>query len=255
MAGIVGRESGHIRVWGRRFDVERSPDIGICGRPRRLPRACWLLPGAARRCRPAAEGAGAENRLRLDRLLYRRPCRLRRRQASDPAPIRCPSRAYSFPPSVTGLIGGYQAGYNRQLANNVVLGIEADAIVHQPASTSRALRVAGALQHHARLCRHGARPRRLCLRTVDALRHRRLRLGAHAMSTSTMPAAIVPLPKRQLPYRLDRGPRRRIRRQRQLDRQGRIRLHRAVAPDLRPQRLRLAPASTSIPTFICSSSA
>ena len=42
-----------------------------------------------------------------------------------------------FPPSVTGLIGGYQAGYNRQLANNVVLGVEADVSFGSPVDIPR----------------------------------------------------------------------------------------------------------------------
>ena len=42
----------------------------------------------------------------------------------DTNPI--PLQGTFFPHSVTGLIGGYQAGYNRQLTNNVVLGVEAD---------------------------------------------------------------------------------------------------------------------------------
>lgn len=37
-----------------------------------------------------------------------------------------------FPHSPTGLIGGYQLGYNRQLPNHIVLGIEADATFTSP---------------------------------------------------------------------------------------------------------------------------
>ena len=37
-----------------------------------------------------------------------------------------------FPHSVTGLIGGYQVGYNRELANRVVLGVEADSTFTSP---------------------------------------------------------------------------------------------------------------------------
>src|ERR1700682_2723674 len=36
-----------------------------------------------------------------------------------------PEQGAFFPPTITGGIGGYQAGYNRQLSNRVVLGIEA----------------------------------------------------------------------------------------------------------------------------------
>jgi opacity protein-like surface antigen len=37
-----------------------------------------------------------------------------------------PLQGVFFPHSITGLIGGYQAGYNFQLLNNLVLGVEAD---------------------------------------------------------------------------------------------------------------------------------
>ena len=43
-----------------------------------------------------------------------------------------PEQGVLLPHSVTGLIGGYQAGYNKQLANRVVLGIEADASFTSP---------------------------------------------------------------------------------------------------------------------------
>jgi high affinity Mn2+ porin len=43
-----------------------------------------------------------------------------------------PSQGALLPHSLTGLIGGYQAGYNRQFANHVVLGIEADASFTSP---------------------------------------------------------------------------------------------------------------------------
>ena len=38
-----------------------------------------------------------------------------------------PEQGVIFPTSVTGLIGGYQVGYNREFANRVVLGIEGDS--------------------------------------------------------------------------------------------------------------------------------
>src|SRR3954451_68360 len=38
-----------------------------------------------------------------------------------------PEQGVLFPHSITGLIGGYQAGYLRQLSSHVVVGIEADA--------------------------------------------------------------------------------------------------------------------------------
>ena len=43
-----------------------------------------------------------------------------------------PEEGFPFPPSITGLIGGYQAGYNWQFSNHVVLGIEADASFGSP---------------------------------------------------------------------------------------------------------------------------
>src|SRR5882672_9500182 len=43
-----------------------------------------------------------------------------------------PEQGVFLPHSVTGLIGGYQAGYNRQFSNHVVLGIEADASFTSP---------------------------------------------------------------------------------------------------------------------------
>jgi high affinity Mn2+ porin len=43
-----------------------------------------------------------------------------------------PEQGVFLPHSLTGLIGGYQAGYNRQLANNVVLGAEIDASFTSP---------------------------------------------------------------------------------------------------------------------------
>jgi len=38
-----------------------------------------------------------------------------------------PEQGVIFPHSVTGLTGGYQMGYNRELANGVVIGVEADS--------------------------------------------------------------------------------------------------------------------------------
>jgi len=43
-----------------------------------------------------------------------------------------PEQGVFFPPTVTGLIGGYQVGYNRQFSNHVVLGVEADASFTSP---------------------------------------------------------------------------------------------------------------------------
>ena len=43
-----------------------------------------------------------------------------------------PEQGVFLPHSVTGLVGGYQAGYLRQFSNNVVLGVEADASFTSP---------------------------------------------------------------------------------------------------------------------------
>jgi len=43
-----------------------------------------------------------------------------------------PLQGVLFPYSTTGMIGGYQLGYNRQFANRVVLGIEAEATFSSP---------------------------------------------------------------------------------------------------------------------------
>lgn len=43
-----------------------------------------------------------------------------------------PEQGVALPHSATGLTGGYQLGYNRQLANRIVLGIEADATFTSP---------------------------------------------------------------------------------------------------------------------------
>jgi len=43
-----------------------------------------------------------------------------------------PLQGIFLPHSPTGLIGGFQMGYNRQLANHLVLGVEADASFTSP---------------------------------------------------------------------------------------------------------------------------
>src|ERR1700732_5422663 len=43
-----------------------------------------------------------------------------------------PLQGVFLPHSPTGLIGGFQMGYNRQLANHLVLGVEADASFTSP---------------------------------------------------------------------------------------------------------------------------
>ncbi|HLG80361.1 MAG TPA: carbohydrate porin [Bradyrhizobium sp.] len=47
---------------------------------------------------------------------------------SNPLPLQ----GALLPHSLTGVIGGYQMGYNRELANHVVLGVEADASFTSP---------------------------------------------------------------------------------------------------------------------------
>ena len=42
-----------------------------------------------------------------------------------------------FPPTITGLLGGYQAGYNRQFGNRMVLGFETDATFTSPTDAPR----------------------------------------------------------------------------------------------------------------------
>ena len=48
-----------------------------------------------------------------------------------------PLQGVFFPPSIIGLIGGYQAGYNYQLANKVVLGAEVDLSFGSPVDIPR----------------------------------------------------------------------------------------------------------------------
>jgi high affinity Mn2+ porin len=48
-----------------------------------------------------------------------------------------PEQGVFFPHSITGLIGGFQAGYIRQFPNHVVLGIEADASFTSPLDAPR----------------------------------------------------------------------------------------------------------------------
>jgi high affinity Mn2+ porin len=43
-----------------------------------------------------------------------------------------PEQAVFFPHSLTGLIGGFQAGYNLQMQNRVVLGVEVDTLFTSP---------------------------------------------------------------------------------------------------------------------------
>ncbi|MBK3662117.1 carbohydrate porin [Bradyrhizobium diazoefficiens] len=52
--------------------------------------------------------------------------------AFGPGTNPLPEQGVVLPHSATGLTGGYQLGYNRQFANRVVLGIEADATFTSP---------------------------------------------------------------------------------------------------------------------------
>ena len=54
-----------------------------------------------------------------------------------PSTHALPLQGVFLPHSVTGLIGGYQAGYNRQLSNKVVLGVEADVSFGSPTDIPR----------------------------------------------------------------------------------------------------------------------
>jgi len=48
-----------------------------------------------------------------------------------------PLQGVFLPPSPTGLIGGFQAGYNRQFSNRLVLGVEADSSFPSPIDVPR----------------------------------------------------------------------------------------------------------------------
>jgi high affinity Mn2+ porin len=48
-----------------------------------------------------------------------------------------PLQGVFLPPSPTGLIGGFQAGYNRQLSNHLVIGVEADSSFPSPIDVPR----------------------------------------------------------------------------------------------------------------------
>ena len=86
-----------------------------------------------------------------------------------------PEQGVFLPHSVTGLIGGYQAGYLRQFSNNVVLGIEADASFTAPVDGPALMRA----PFNTTLDYVGTvRGRdRICVRKVAALCDRRLCLG------------------------------------------------------------------------------
>ncbi|VIO66547.1 hypothetical protein CI1B_16690 [Bradyrhizobium ivorense] len=48
-----------------------------------------------------------------------------------------PQQGFLFPPTVTGGIGGFQVGYNKEFANRFVLGVEADATFTSPTDIPR----------------------------------------------------------------------------------------------------------------------
>ncbi|MFB9263241.1 carbohydrate porin [Bradyrhizobium erythrophlei] len=48
-----------------------------------------------------------------------------------------PEQGVFFPPTITGGIGGFQVGYNREFANRFVLGVEADATFTSPLDQAR----------------------------------------------------------------------------------------------------------------------
>jgi high affinity Mn2+ porin len=54
-----------------------------------------------------------------------------------PGTNRIPLQGVFLPPSPTGLIGGFQAGYNRQFSNRLVLGVEADSSFPSPIDVPR----------------------------------------------------------------------------------------------------------------------
>ena len=189
------------------------------------------------RCgRHAAQGAGAQTRLRLDRILYRRPCRLWRRQFR-PRHQSAPRAGHFLPHSITGLIGGYQAGYNGSFRT-------------MSCSASKPMRRSPVRSMPRRLV-----PRRFNT-TLDYVGTVRGRIGyafGHWMPYVTGGFAWghshVNLndgrgERRSQawtdPDRLDRGRGRRVCRERQLERQARIRLCRSVASDCTIWRLRIA---------------
>ena len=90
-----------------------------------------------------------------------------------------PEQGVFLPHSATGLVGGYQLGYNRQLANRVVLGIEADSTFTSPLDAPAHARAPSAFNSTIDYV-GTARPGPIRVWPFHALRHRRLRLGAYA---------------------------------------------------------------------------
>ena len=71
----------------------------------------------------AGEGSRQRSALRLERPLFRRPCRIQPGQRASRAGRPRPDQ---FPQSFGSLSGGVQAGYNRVLPSRLLLGVEAD---------------------------------------------------------------------------------------------------------------------------------
>ena len=98
---------------------------------------------------------------------------------SDPRPFRPTGSVFS------GVIGGVQGGYNVQLPSGLVLGVEADlTFPNYLISNSIVATLTGArsdVVEELGLCRHRARPPRLCQRALAGLRHRRFRLRRRAL--------------------------------------------------------------------------
>ncbi len=93
-----------------------------------------------------------------------------------------------FPHSLTGMIGEYQAGFNRQLSNNAVIASRPTFLLPTPLDHLGLFRT---LQYHHGLLGHRAGPRWLCLWDRRALCDRRCRLGPDSASTSVIPMAVL----------------------------------------------------------------
>ena len=150
-----------------------------------------------------------------------------------------PLQGVFFPPSVTGI--------DRRLSGRLSSGNCRTGLCSASRPTSRS----AARSTCRGWCRHRSTPPSIMSRpraagsamrcgTLDALCHGRRCLGRTPMSPSTMLGDHSP-PKRYLTHAgWTAGAGHRGRGRRQLDREGRIRLHRSGAPDLRPDRCRLA---------------
>ncbi len=129
MAGM-SRRVGHIRVWGRALTLRRH-------RHRYLRTAAAVATGVL--VLPNASlAADLPLKARAARTLYDWTGfyvggHFGYGDASfGPGTNPLPEQGALLPHSATGLTGGYQLGYNRQFANRVVLGVEADATFPSP---------------------------------------------------------------------------------------------------------------------------